>query len=281
MNCERIREEIPELLADRLEGEARSRVIQHLGECPACRAVMAELGMVWRGLETMNEAEPSPALRNRFRETLGAWQEGFLEGRRSREREAPVVRMEPHPGRQTGTLARANWWWQAAAAALLLAIGGLGGRYLPASGAQPNEIAQLRGQVDNLRQLVALSLLEEQSPSSRIRGVEYSYRLARPDPDVEQALLRAVSHDSNVNVRLAAVDALAGFTGDAEVRRGLIDALPLENSPLVEIALVDLLAHADAREAEPALLRLAEDANADEAVRKRAAAVLEKWRGVQ
>jgi Putative zinc-finger len=274
MSCEQIRLEIPEFLADRLKSEARTRVIQHLGECPACRRVVAELGAVWRGLETMNEAEPSPALRNRFRETLGAWQEGFREGRRSREREAPVRRMEFRP-------ARASWWWQAAAAGLLLVMGAAGGRYLPGLGAQHSEIAQLRGQVDSLRQMVALSLLEEQSPSSRIRGVQYSYRLRRPDPDVEKALLRAVSHDSNVNVRLAAVDALAAFAGDAEVRRGLADALPLENSPLVEIALIDLLAQADAREAQPALLRVAQDANADETVRKRAAAVLEKWRGVQ
>jgi Putative zinc-finger/HEAT repeats len=272
MNCERIREQIPELLADRLDGEARAQLIQHLGGCPACRAEMAELGPVWRGLETMNEAEPSPAMRSRFRETLGAWQEGFREGRQSPPREAAVRRIVP-----------VNRWWQAAAAALLLlAMGAAGGRFLAAPGGAPhNEIAQLRGQVESLRQMVALSLLEEQSPSLRLRGVAYSYRLARPDRDVEQALLRAVSRDSNVNVRLAAVDALAGFTRDAEVRRGLADALPLEDSPLVEIALIDLLAQADAREASPALLRLAQNAGADEAVRKRAAEVLEKWRGVQ
>ncbi len=161
-------------------------------------------------------------------------------------------------------------------------MGAAGGRFLAAPGGAPhNEMAQLRGQVESLRQLVALSLLQEQSPGLRLRGVAYSYRLARPDPDVAQALLRTVSQDSNVNVRLAAVDALAGFTRDAAVRRGLADALPLEDSPLVEIALIDLLAQADAREAAPALLRLAQNAEADEAVRKRAADVLEKWRGVQ
>ncbi len=270
MSCERMREQIPELLADRLDGEARAQLIRHLGGCPACRAEMAELGPVWRGLETMNEAEPSPAMHNRFRETLGVWQEGFREGRQSRQRESPVKRMVP-----------INRWWQAAAAALLLAMGAAGGRFLAAPGAPHNEIAQLRGQVESLRQLVALSLLEEQSPGLRLRGVAYTGRLTRPDRDVEQALLRAVSQDSNVNVRLAAVDALTGFTRDAEVRRGLADALPLEDSPLVEIELIDLLAQADAREAAPALLRLAQNAAADEAVRKRAAEVLERWRGVQ
>ena len=45
-------------------------------------------------------------------------------------------------------------------------------------------MAQLRGQVESLRQLVALSMLQEQSPSARLRGVTYSYQIAQPDPQV-------------------------------------------------------------------------------------------------
>lgn len=272
MNCERMREQIPELLAGQLEGGARALLVEHMDACPACRQEAAGLEAVWKGLEDMDEPEPGPALRRRFQETLGAWQEGFREGRRSRGGEAARRPVE------------AAWWWgwRAVAAGLLVAAGALGGRYVAApGGAAHNEMAQLRGQVESLRGLVALSLLQEQSASARLRGVAYSYQLARPARDVEQALLGAVNHDSNVNVRLAAVDALAGFTGDAEARRALAEALPREDSPLVAIALVDWLARANAREAAPALLGLARNSNANEAVRKRAAEVLEEWGGVQ
>jgi len=272
MNCERVREQIPEVLAGRLEGAARERLIEHLDTCAACRAQVAELGVVWRGMEAMAEPEPSPAMRSRFLETLHAYEEGFQEAQR----------------RLTYTAPKRSWFrqpvWQAAFAAAALLLGLAGGRYLlPHNGTPPGnpEIAQLRGQVDSLRQMVALSLLQEQSPSSRLRGVTYSYQMTQPDRDVEQALLHAVNHDSNVNVRLSAVDALAKFASDPEVRRALADSLAVQDSPLVQIALIDLLVQLRAREGAPLILKLSQDKDANEAVRQRAVSALEKLGGVQ
>src|SRR3954465_13965751 len=123
MSCDRIREQIPGVLAGRLDPAAREAVIDHLETCSACRADVAELGVVWRGLEAMAEPEPSPAMRARFLETLHAYQEGFQEAQRKLTYQAP----------------KPNWWagflparpvWQAAFAAALIVAGGLGGRYL-------------------------------------------------------------------------------------------------------------------------------------------------------
>ena len=138
------------------------------------------------------------------------------------------------------------------------------------------EMAQLKMQVDNLRQLVTLSLLQEQSPSARLRGVTYSYQVSQPDPQVEQELLHTVNHDSNVNVRLSAVDAIAKFAKNPEVRRALVDSIPVQDSPLVEIALIDLLMQLNDQDAVPALRKLVEDKETNEAVRQRAEFALKK-----
>ncbi len=278
MNCDRIREQIPEVLAGRLDATTREKLIDHLETCSACRADVAELGVVWRGFDAMAEPEPSPQMRARFLETLHAYEEGFQEAQRKQTYSAPQPR----------------WWsalwpaqpaWAAACAAVLLVMGGLGGRYLlsPRSaepGANP-ELSQLRGQVESLRQLVALSLLQEQSASARLRGVTYSYQMTQPDREVQQALLHAVNHDSNVNVRLSAVDALAKFATNPDVRRALVDSLPVQDSPLVQIALIDLLVQLNARDAAPAMQKLAQQADANESVRQRAAAAYEKLGGTQ
>ncbi len=271
MNCERVREQIPELLAGRLEAAARQRLIDHLDTCAGCRAEVAQLGVVFRGLEAMEEAEPGPAMKGRFLEALRAYQEGYQDAERRLSYLIPKRRWYRQPA------------WQAAAAAVLLAAGVLGGLYLGPRGqaAGGGEIAQLRGQVESLRQMVALSLLDQQSASSRLRGVTYSYQIAQPDRDVEQALLHAVNRDTNVNVRLAAVDALSKFTGDAAIRRALADSLAMQDSPLVQVALIDVLAQANAHEAEPALQKLSSDKNANDAVRQRAAAALAKLGGTQ
>ena len=271
MICDRIREQIPACLAEKLDPAARQRVIDHLDTCSACRAEVAELGVVWRGLENMREPEPSPAMRARFLETLHAYEEGFQDAQRRQAMIAP----------------QRSWWagflparpaWQAAFSALLLLLGVAGGHYFLTGRAETStpEIAQLKGQVDNLRQLVTLSLLQEQSPSARLRGVNYTYQITQPDRQVEEALLSAANHDSNVNVRLSAVDALGKFMGKPDIRRALADSITVQDSPLVQIAIIDLLAGAKDAAVIPVLRKVAQDQQLDETVRQRASAAIQK-----
>src|ERR1043165_9398022 len=96
--------------------------------------------------------------------------------------------------------------------------------------------------------MVALSLMQQQSATDRLKGVSWSYRLQEPSADVLHALLDTLMHDSNVNVRLATVDALRQFGNQPVVRRGLVDAMARQESPMVEISLIDLAV--DLRESE-------------------------------
>jgi hypothetical protein len=128
----------------------------------------------------------------------------------------------------------------------------------------------LQDQVESLHQLVALSLMQQQSPASRIQGVSYAYQIAQPDDQVQQALLYAAGHDSNVNVRLAAVDALDRYAADPNVRRALAATLAAQDSPLAQVALIDLAVKSNDRDCGSVLRRLASRPEADEAVRERA-----------
>ena len=272
MNCERIREQIPEALAGRLDRAAREALVEHLEGCAGCRTEVAELNAVWRGLETvksgMDDAAPDAGAKVRFQEMLAAYQAGMAAAQ---------------PAARPAVNARRTAWfpmqpvWRFAMAAGLLLGGILFGRYLPQSGAGGNpEMAQLRAQVENLHQLVALSMLQQQSPSARMRGVAYSEKIAQPDPQVLDALLQAVNHDSNVNVRLSAVDALQKFAAGPEVARAMVESIPGQESPLVQIALVDMLVQLNARGVAPDLARISKDMQMDEMVRQRAAWALDK-----
>jgi HEAT repeat protein len=161
-------------------------------------------------------------------------------------------------------------------AAGLLACGILFGRYLPQAGGGNSEMVQLRGQVENLHQMVALSMLQQQSPSARMRGVTYSEKIAQPDPQVLDALLQAVNHDSNVNVRLSAVDALQKFANGPEVAQAMANSIAGQESPLVQIALIDMLVQLNARGVAPELARISKDIEMNEMVRQRAAWALHK-----
>ena len=261
MNCENFSEQLPECLAGRLGESARERLIEHLESCSGCRGELAHLGIVWRGLEALKlEAKPDPAMKERFQATLAAFEAGLEQGRLD-----AVARLAP--SRQ----APPRWAWQLAAGLGVLAIGLIAGRGMAPRPSVTPEVAQLQGQVESLHQLVALSLMQQQqSPSSRIQGVTYAYQLTQPDPQVEQALLYAAGHDSNVNVRLSAVDALERYAADPNVRRALAATLAAQDSPLAQVALIDLVVKSNNRDCASALRRLASRPEADEAVRQRA-----------
>jgi hypothetical protein len=252
MICERVKEQLAEYLSGNLEGAAREKFAGHLEQCATCRREVEELGALWRGLEFLPPAQPHHNMRGRFQEVLEAYEFGL------QQKEKP----RPRYG-----------WWQVAAACALIGTGVTVGRVSVAE--RSSEVAQLRGEVENMRQLMTLSLLQQQSAGQRLKGVTYSYQMDRPDPQVEEALLYAVSHDSNVNVRLSAVDALQKYARDPQVSKALVEALEPQDSPLVQIALIDLLVDAREDAVVPELRKL-EREPVNEAVKQRAGWGLQK-----
>jgi HEAT repeat protein len=212
---------------------------------------------LWQALDLLPKEQPSAAMRARFYQTLNS------------------LTKTPGPG-VGGFFGRWNFH-PAQAAGLALAVFLLGifvGHAADASRGS-REVAQLRGEVQNMREMVALSLMERQSAGARLEGVSYGSRIDQPDRQVSSALLTALNHDANVNVRLSAVDALEKFArvGRQEapsIRIALVDSIATQESPLVQIALIDTLVQIRDRDATPELKRVASDPQSNANVRQRA-----------
>jgi hypothetical protein len=220
---------------------------------------MEAMARTWERMSEWRDEQPGPMVRARFYQMLEAYEEG---------RRAATAAPAKTP--------RFSWWplapaWQFAAAACLLVLGLYAGSMRPwERGSNSQELATLRSEVQNMRQLVALSLLQQQSASDRLRGVTYSYRVESSDTEVLSALLRTVNSDTNVNVRLAAVDALRPFLDSPVARRGIVQALPKQSSPLVQVGLLDLVREMRDSEAAVDVKSLIANENLDETVRQRA-----------
>jgi len=227
---------------------------EHLASCESCRNEVSRIGALWQSLDLLPVEEPSGQVRERFYEMLGAYRQG-LASAESR---------------------KVFHWWQMAAAAALLAVGLGIGYIVRGNGQPPAEVSQLREEVANMRQLVALSLMQQQSASDRLRGVSWAYRAEPSDREVLGALVTAVNHDSNVNVRLAAVDALRRFSASPETGRAVVQSLSKQTTPIVQVALIDLLVDLKDPEAAPELRRLSGNETANEGVRQRAQWALER-----
>ncbi len=60
-------------------------------------------------------------------------------------------------------------------------------------------------------------------------------------------------------MRLSAVEALEKYAGKPEIRRALEDAIGVQESPLVQVALVELLVHMNDTNSAPALEKVVRD----------------------
>jgi hypothetical protein len=86
---------------------------------------------------------------------------------------------------------------------------------------------------------------------------------------VLSALLHTLRYDASVDVRLAALDALSRHARQPQVHKGILDSLQQEQSPLVQVALIDLLLEWRDRDAAQRLQQLEQSPNLNPTVRQR------------
>jgi hypothetical protein len=120
------------------------------------------------------------------------------------------------------------------------------------------ELAQLQQQVAMLNRNLVLDRLENDSASKRLLGVIEASDLAGRDPEVTRALLERAVDDRVHSVRAAAIDAIGPQLGTPSVADELMASLEKAESPLVQLALADLvLRYGNPKQLEQ-LLRLSE-----------------------
>ena len=276
MNCKRIEEYLPDFIIGDLDETILAEIQEHLKTCDSCSKEVLSAQKVWMKLGTLPDEQPGEATRERFYTMLSAYQEGL-----SQSQQAPRVRDVINSWIE-------RWWPKNPAiqigfsmALLLLGIF-VGSRFEPEQTGNiqltalqeevrtQSQLTALQEDVRSMRQLVSLALLNQESPSERLKGVSFTTKVERPDQEILTALLNTLNNDPNVNVRLAAIQSLFLFSNNPEVKSGLIQSLAVQKSPLIQFELIELLVKKGATQAIETLKQISENDSVNVAVRERA-----------
>ena len=225
MSCKENESIIIEYVDGNLTPEASVELEQHIAMCQSCKNNLRETQAFLKDIKAVEPALPSDGLRTSFLEML----------EEEKKLQKPKLR-------ELKTESSLSWKtaFQIAASILLLVGGFLWGGHMK-NQEVTQQITLLNQEAKSLKQDMTLALLDNQSASKRIKAVNYTEEIVRPDTKILEALIDRMNYDANINVRLAAAEALSRFANNERVKEAFIQALTTENNPSIQIAVIEFL----------------------------------------
>ena len=242
MNCKDIQAKLIDYLDERLDAASAREMREHLAACEACNREAEELRELLITMSNDTLETPPAALRESFNMMLQS--EINMQATTTIIEEFPPVMGEARP--DTKIVHFSSPLWRIAAAVILVAGGiGIGMSIRTKQAAETtstsSEIAAMRKELKEMKEEVMFNLINDESASQRIKAVSYVEQMSSPDQQVIDALLHTLDHDKSVNVRLASLYSLTRFADRQNVRDSLVTSLKLQNDPIVQVVLINLL----------------------------------------
>jgi hypothetical protein len=261
MKCEHYEELFIGRLQHTLTVEQSAELEQHLKGCPACREELIALSTVWQDMATVEAPEPSVMMEDNFNAMLQNYKQ-------AEAKQSAVAKLRKRLGQ---LWSRPSAWplsYQLVVVLLSFFCGYM--VFWQGKGAQQDkQLAELSGQVSELKQITMLAMLENPSASERMKAVSYTEELDNADQQVIAALLSTLNNDPNVNVRLTTLEALAKLADHPEVREGLIRSVTQQESPLMQSAIADIMLKLQEKRAVKPLKKLLKEPGLNEGVREK------------
>ncbi|SKB74638.1 HEAT repeat domain-containing protein [Dyadobacter psychrophilus] len=176
------------------------------------------------------------------------------------------------PPKQTPVRRFGSWLLRIAAGLALLIVGFLGGRVFQerSGGGEPLIATKESVSQAEIRNVLAFEKMNSTSASERIHAVNQSYDLSDVDKEITQLLINTLNFDPNINVRLAACQALQRFRNEDDVAESLVPSLAIQTDPNIQIMLIEVLVSIKEKRAVEPFQQLVRNQDVMEVVRLKA-----------
>lgn len=230
MKCEEAEYLLSDYMDATLELSKIEALERHLKGCERCQDVHDQFRQLHEEMGIAGEEMPDDSLRENFYHML----QGEINKQTESETRSKHVRQ----------LYLRLPLMRIAAAVTLLLTGAFAGylvNRVVLHSRQNNQIAELKEELQSMKQLMMLSMLKEESPSQRIQAVSYADDMQAADQNILNALILTLNTDGNVNVRMAAAYSLARYAERSSVRDSLVQSLSLQTEPILQVVLMNIL----------------------------------------
>ena len=256
MEKQHVFDQIPDYLDGKLDTSEKTQFEQHIAQCDHCKKEVEEMKTFLIVFEE-DTLVPTDRLKAKFDSVLE--EEKMNQGK--------VVQLESESSVWTGNILKI-----AASIVLLVAAFQMGSLFQQRKANQ--NIAQLQDETNQRKQTAMLSLMENQSASKRIQGVNYIEEFEQPDEAIIQALANRLLFDENDNVRMTAFEALVNFTSSETVKTTFIEALEQEKNPSIQVAIIQALVQIQEKKAAEPMKKLLEKEDTQPFIKDQIRAVL-------
>jgi len=229
MNCKYIQDLLIEYLENNLNQEQANEVENHLISCENCRN---EYQLAKQFLHTINDIEdeqPSANLSMNFNQLLE-------EEKENQPQESIQFTDQKENHYKFGEFLK-----YAAAILIIFGVGFLLGKNSPSTNDQSMMIASLQSDLNNMKQNLTMATLKQPTSSQRLKAVNILEKQDVADDKVLSVLVQTLQSDANVNVRMAAANALTKFAQHPLVRNAYLEALKNQKEPSIQITLINIL----------------------------------------
>lgn len=227
MNKENFETRSIDYMSGAMSEEEKRDFMKFLDENPEYTDQFDELARTWKMINVLDTPEPSSKMDEAFFEMLSG----------------EVEKMNKKNGWETLMEGLMMVFKPQLAYGILLLGIGLGVGYYMNSSDNTNSTQNIvsNQETEDVRQKLVLTLLEQPSANQRLQGVSEANKFEDVDEMVIKALLQTLNNDSNVNVRLAAIESLTNYVDKPLVRQGLVKSIPNQESPILQITLANLM----------------------------------------
>jgi hypothetical protein len=129
------------------------------------------------------------------------------------------------------------------------------------------QIASLQKEIKVTQELLILGLLQNSSPSDRLKGLDIVSKTQQPTSQLVNELLKILRNDESLNVRLSAIETLERMNKEPKIQSSFVAQLSETTEPLEQMSLITALVQMKAQESLPIIAQLEKNQTTDSNVR--------------